>query len=89
MVTTPKPSLTVETRLGSKSKRNDKSYVPDWTKKLHKVVEKKEGNHTLVEDDRPADPKTMYRLRDPTKDLPTYKERDTRPCLSVSGRSIV
>ena len=60
------------------SKRFDKSYVPNWTDKLYKVTETKEWNHVLGEDDQPVDPQTMYRLSDPTKDLPQYKSRFMR-----------
>ncbi len=49
-------------------KKLDKSCMPDWSGKLCKVVERRGWCHTLLEDGRPVDPQTMYKLSDPTND---------------------
>ena len=59
-------------------KKFDKNYIPNWMDKTYKVTAKQEWNHVYLYDDQPDDPQTMYKLDDPTNDLPRYKDRYMR-----------
>jgi hypothetical protein len=57
-------------------KKFEKVYSPEWTDKKYTVDRVKEWDHPdLPWQLRPHDPQVKYRLEDPDKELPRYKDR--------------
>jgi hypothetical protein len=70
-------------------KRFDKSYVPNWTEKLYKVDRVKEWNHPdLPWQLHPHDPQVKYKLADPDKELPRYKDLFMRHELLLVKKTV-
>lgn len=70
-------------------KKFDKSYVPDWTEKLYKVDRVKEWDHPdLPWQLHPHDPQVKYKLADPDKELPRYKDLFMRHELALVKKSV-